>query len=111
MSATEVRSHIASGHAGALTNIPGVGKKTAERLVLELREKISKGSADSATASAPGPTPIGVRNETLLALTSLGYGRPVAEKAIRAALAEAPGQTLAVEELIRLALKHVNQTA
>jgi Holliday junction DNA helicase RuvA len=102
----DLRLRIGRGEVESLTAIPGVGRKTAERIVLELREKVVRSTGESAAASSPGPTPSDVRNEAFLALTSLGYSRPVAEKAIRAALAEAGGTSLSVEELIRFALKH-----
>ena len=102
----DLRTKIAGGEIASLTSIPGVGRKTAERLVLELRDKVRTTAGEHAAESAPGPTPVHVRNEAYLALTSLGYARPAAEKAIRGALAEATGRTLAVEELVRLALKH-----
>jgi len=111
MNAAEVKAHIASGQPSALTSIPGVGKKTAERLILELRDKISRGGIDAAAIAGPGPTTIDVRNETLLALTSLGYARPAAERAIRAALNDDTGRPLAVEELIRRALKHLRPSS
>jgi Holliday junction DNA helicase RuvA len=66
-----------------LTRIPGVGKKTAERIGLELKDRLP------AAATAPADAPPGgddVRADLLSALTNLGYNRPVAEKAIDAAL-------------------------
>jgi Holliday junction DNA helicase RuvA len=111
MTAADVKAFIAAGQAAPLTSIPGVGRKTAERLVLELREKLQKSGGDAGVASDPGPTPSAVRNETLLALTSLGYARPAAERAIRAALADDAGRAQTVEELIRRALKHLSASS
>jgi len=108
MSADEIRGHIVAGNVAALTAIPGVGRKTAERLVLELRDKIAKNGTPSAALATPGPTSISVRNETLLALTSLGYARPAAEKSIRAVLAESSTENWTVEGLSRAALKKMN---
>jgi Holliday junction DNA helicase RuvA len=101
-STDELKNHILRGNFSALMSIPGVGKKTAERLVLELRDKISgleevPGKEDPAAA---------VRSEALLALTSLGYSRASAEKAIRIAMSESDGTKVNVEELIKRALRH-----
>lgn len=102
----ELRSYIAQGNIGALTAIPGVGRKLAERLVVELRDKVTKFEASAASF---GPTTDGqarVRSETLLALTSLGYTRPLAEKALRNTLQELNGKDVSVEELIKMSLRH-----
>ncbi len=107
MSAEELRQHIAAGRTTPLTAIPNVGRKTAERIVLELREKVAKATGEHPFAGEPVATSTAVRSETLSALTSLGYGRPAAEKAIRAALHDAGTNALTVEELIKLALRHV----
>jgi len=107
MSTEELRQHIASGETAPLMSIPNVGRKTAERIVLELRDKLAKG-VESVQMAIASPTPAAVRNETLLALTSLGYARLSAEKAIRTALRESGAASLSVEELIKLALRHVS---
>lgn len=103
--ASELRNYIAQGNLGALTAIPGVGRKLAERLVVELRDKISKVES---TAAFLGPATEGqsrTRFEALLALTSLGFGRPLAEKALRSALQQLNGKDASVEELVKLALR------
>jgi Holliday junction DNA helicase RuvA len=110
ISTADLKSHILSGNSGALTSIPGVGRKIAERLVVELRDKISR--LDGASAPAGGsssPEGSRIRTEALLALTSLGYNRPAAEKAIRGALQESPDAESTVESLIRAALRHAPQ--
>jgi Holliday junction DNA helicase RuvA len=101
-----LKGHILSGNSMALTAIPGVGRKIAERLVVELRDRIAK--SDGATLSAGASTPNGsrVRAEALLALTSLGYNRPAAEKAIRGAVQESPDAESSVEALVKAALRH-----
>src|SRR3989339_1757113 len=74
ISVPELRQHIANGNISALTAIPGVGKKTAERLVIELRDKIGKiGRGDAGHISTEDGSEL--RQEALLALTSLGYNR------------------------------------
>ncbi|MBI4427725.1 MAG: Holliday junction branch migration protein RuvA [Ignavibacteriales bacterium] len=107
ISASDLRRHIVTGNSAALTAIPNVGKKTAERLVVELRDKIAK-SEFRESALPPGDKREGARTEALLALTSLGYNRQSADKAIRAALEESDGAGVSVEELIKKALRHVS---
>jgi len=106
ISAADLRRHIATGNSTALTAIPGIGKKTAERLVVELRDKIGKSSAGE-SALPSGDKREGTRVEALLALTSLGYNRQAAEKGIRAALEETDGAKVTLEELIKKALRHL----
>ncbi|MGH9579963.1 MAG: Holliday junction branch migration protein RuvA [Terriglobales bacterium] len=72
---------LRAGDLARLTRIPGIGKKTAERLVLELRDKLEAlaGAQPGAAASSP------LEEDVLSALTNLGYGRPAAERALAAA--------------------------
>lgn len=98
----EIRQAIASGNIKLLESIKGIGKKTAERLLVELREKVTK--------SQPVKTLDGVQGnrkeeEALLALTTLGIGRAMAEKAVQKALSL--NNSANVEELIKLALKNI----
>jgi holliday junction DNA helicase RuvA len=106
ISVSELRQHITGGNIAALTSIPGIGRKTAERLVVELRDKIGKTEAALGTAVVPGDKNAETRNEALLALLSLGYNRIAAEKAIRLALSDGDGSGLGVEDLIKKALKY-----
>lgn len=100
-----LKENIARGNAAALTRLPGIGKKIAERVALELREKI--GAVDSAmTASMAGRND--VREEALAALIALGYNRSGAEKALRSALKDGPETEANVETLIKAALKHIS---
>ncbi len=80
--ADELAQAIRGGDLGRLTAIPGVGKKTAERLVMELRDKLPAGAEPAATAAA-GPDA-----DVISALMNLGYARPAAEKTLTAALAQ-----------------------
>jgi holliday junction DNA helicase RuvA len=98
----ELRSNLLQGNLTALTAIPGVGKKLAERLVVELREKIAKQESDFSPARDAEPP---VKTEAILGLTSLGYHRLAAEKAVRQALAEMNGGTPTVEGLLKKALR------
>jgi Holliday junction DNA helicase RuvA len=104
ISVSDFRDHILTGNAAALTAVPGVGRKTADRLVVELREKLGK---ISDIARPPRDAGAQVRTEAALALVSLGYGRPAAEQAIAAAMRALEGTPPpTIEQLIKAALKH-----
>ena len=70
-----------------LTAIPGIGKKTSERIVLELKDRLPRVSA-TLPAGAAGATPL--RDDVLSALINLGYHRPLAEQAVETALKATP---------------------
>jgi len=69
-----------------LTAIPGVGKKTSERIVLELKDRLPRAQVAAAAAGAAATDVPAVRDDVLSALVNLGYHRPLAEKAVDAAL-------------------------
>jgi len=108
MNVDELKSHLIGGNVLALTTIPGVGKKTAERLILELRDKVGKAIADAEPISALGLASAAMRAEALQALTSLGYNLQIAEKSIRLVLKETEGSIISLEELVKRALRHTN---
>lgn len=85
-----LRQALADGDITALTRVPGIGKRGAERLVLELRDKIGQVSAGSGTAA---PTGGAVRGPVLEALIGLGFTAKAAEEAIDAVLAAEPEAT------------------
>ena len=93
LSGMETRDLLASvqrGDVARLTSIPGVGKKTAERIVLELKDKLAQLAppvAREAAVASPGDQ---VRGNLMSALQNLGYQRAHAEKAVEAVLASAP---------------------
>lgn len=108
LQATDLVAAIRSGDVARLTRIPGVGKKTAERMVLELKEKLENlGSPSGVKAVAAGPvsTFTAVEEDVLSALGNLGCARPAAE----AALAKAKQATEAreFEPLFRRSLELV----
>jgi Holliday junction DNA helicase RuvA len=96
---------IKGNDLGRLTSIPGVGKKTAERLVIELRDKMPTGVAEPSTA-ATGPD-ADVRADVLSALGNLGYQRAAAEKAADRALARSDKRDF--EILLRESLKELTR--
>lgn len=95
--AEDLRTALAAGDVARLCRIPGVGKKTAERLVVELRERSREAMPLDATAQ-PGAEP--VREEAVSALVNLGYRRAEAERVLAQVGAEVP-----LEEAIREALR------
>jgi Holliday junction DNA helicase RuvA len=82
--APELAGALRSGDVARLTRIPGVGKKTAERLVVELKDKVQDLSS-TAAPSAPGGS---TADDLVSALLHLGYSRPEAERAVERALRE-----------------------
>ena len=95
MSVSELYLAVASQDGARLTRIPGIGKKTAERLLLELRDKLATGDAAPMAGS-----PAAARGDALNALISLGYS----EKEAGVALAKVPAET-PVQDAIKQALK------
>jgi Holliday junction DNA helicase RuvA len=73
-----------------LTAIPGVGKKTSERIVLELKDRLPRASAAAIAAGGGAPESPALRDDVLSALMNLGYHRPLAEKAVDAAIKTTP---------------------
>ncbi|MDT4898148.1 MAG: holliday junction helicase RuvA [Acidobacteriota bacterium] len=110
MSADEIIASIRTNNLARLTSIPGVGRKTAERLVLDLRDKIAALSSPAleeefgAQTGATAPsTADAIRDDALSALQNLEYPRAAAEKAVTAAISE--GGDLSVELILRRALR------
>ena len=100
---------VLSNDIAALVAMPGIGKKTAERLVIELRDKIKDwetagGSAAVTGAKASSPNAASAAREAETALVSLGYKLPQAARAIAAVQKDRP-EIVSSEELIRFALK------
>ncbi|MFI5401957.1 MAG: Holliday junction branch migration protein RuvA [Planctomycetota bacterium] len=93
---TVLASHIARGEVALLVRAKGIGKKTAERILVELRDRLRKGEGPG------GPvTPVGVRGDAVLALCSLGLVRQEAEERVAAV----KGEDLPLEDVVRLALR------
>jgi Holliday junction DNA helicase RuvA len=111
MSADEMIASIRTNNLARLTLIPGVGRKTAERLVMELRDKVASLSSaeleeELGAATATGgslATEDSMRSDVLSALLNLGYQRSSAEKAVTSALDE--GGDISVESILRRSLR------
>ncbi len=102
----ELVSAIQRADVARLTTIPGVGKKTAERIVLELKDRLSQMAAvPVGAASAAAATGNRLRDDLLSALQNLGYHRPLAEKAVDATLAKSEDPTF--EQALRGALREL----
>ena len=101
----DLRDVILRNDLGQLQKLPGIGKKTAERIMMELRDKI--GGIQPAPGEAAGTTAtrFDARQEATAALTALGYTKQTAEKAIRQVIAAEPDTALSVDALIRKALR------
>lgn len=101
ISVDDLRFAISNGNVSRLIAIPGIGRKTAERVVLELRNKVdtikTEGSIKETSA----------KDEAIAALSTLGYQRQISEKIVRDLLIENSNYSL--EELIRKALAGLNK--
>jgi Holliday junction DNA helicase RuvA len=93
MAAAEMVGAIRGNDVARLTRIPGIGKKTAERMVLELRDKLPAAGAGEVAAV---PTRSAIEEDVLSALVNLGYQRPAAEKAVAAGTGNSKGESFEI---------------
>ena len=113
MNADEIVTAIRTNNYARLTSIPGVGRKTAERMVIELRDKMAALSSPAleqemaAGGATAAQSEDALREDTLAALLQLGFPRPAAEKAIGGAMQE--GGELSVETLLRRSLRQLSK--
>jgi len=115
MSADEMIASIRTNNLVRLVAIPGVGRKTAERLVVDLREKMAALSSPALeeefaaqAGGAPATTEDALRNDAISALANLGYQKAAAEKAVKTAIDE--GGELSVELILRRSLRSLAKT-
>jgi holliday junction DNA helicase RuvA len=105
MNPVAFRGAVASGNVKSLSQISGVGKKTAERIVVELRDKIGAAGAWEASSAARSLSASDQKiNDAVLALMALGFKQPEAHESVRAAQVML-GEQASVEALVRAALK------
>ncbi len=97
----DLKNAISNGNVSRLIAIPGIGRKTAERVVLELRNKVDTIRDEGTTKETS------VKDEAISALSTLGYQKQISEKVVRDLLVENPNHSL--EELIRKALAELNK--
>ncbi|MBL7863475.1 MAG: Holliday junction branch migration protein RuvA [Cyclobacteriaceae bacterium] len=100
----ELRAAILRDDAATLQAVKGIGGKTAQRLILELKDKLRKSPGD-AQSTLPGATSNTNRQEALTALMTLGISRSAAENSIDAVLRKS-GNTISLEDLVKQALKN-----
>ncbi len=100
LSTDEIQQAILSGNSGLIQSIKGIGAKTAQRVILDLKDKISKTFVFDEISHVESNT---IKNESLSALEVLGFNKKFSEKVVDKILLE--NSSLNVEELIKLALK------
>jgi Holliday junction DNA helicase RuvA len=107
LSVAELAIAIRSGDARRLSSVPGIGQKTAARLILELQSKITSIVPDSAVEGAAAPST--VADDALSALVNLGYQAPVAKDLLKQIERSRPGEDLTVEDFLREALRRLSK--
>jgi Holliday junction DNA helicase RuvA len=100
----ETRNAIIGEDLNKIKGIKGIGSKTAQRIILELKDKVTKGGGNESTALFPTASNPAV-DEATTALVMLGFTKPNVNKAVSAVLKESPSASL--EEIIKLALKRL----
>ena len=108
MTVSELCSAISRGDERLIKGIKGIGKMTAQRIIVDLRDKIvALGIADEIPAGGTVQAPVdsGVRDEAVAALTMLGFAPAPTQKVVVAIMAEQPG--LPVEQVVKMALKQI----
>lgn len=106
MSVTNFKAAVVNSDIASLSKISGLGKKTAERIVLELKDKLGVAAAWEAASAMHAPTPEQEQaNEAVLALITLGYKQIDAHKTVREL--QEKGEAKPAEELVKLALKRM----
>ena len=98
----ELKHAIISGDVSRIVSVPGIGRKTAERLMLELKSKVA-----SVVMEGEEVMPFSTKNEAIAALTTLGYNSKQAEKSVRDILSSDPNALL--EDLIKKALSNLSR--
>ena len=106
MSVSHFKTAVVNSDVASLSKISGLGKKTAERIVLELKDKLGVAAAWEVSSGTHAPTPEQEQaNEAVLALIALGYKQVEAHKAVREI--QQKGRAESAEELVRLTLKRL----
>lgn len=101
MTADEVKEAVVMGDVNRFKAVKGIGLKTAQRIIVDLKDKIGKGGEEFSSAGAQAAS--AVREEAMGALSMLGFAKPAVEKTLDKLLKENPDYSL--EELIKRALK------
>ncbi len=102
----DLKQYIVEENLTALASLPGIGKKTAQRLVVDLKEKLASQSTETWHEAGLPKTAGSIAEESLMALVSLGYPRNIAMKAVQTIVKQAT-EPLSVEEVIKQSLKEL----
>lgn len=105
ISCQELTNAILTGDVNKIKGVKGIGLKTAQRVIIDLKERVGKGDAKSALSLAEFGAASQIKEEALAALVMLGFSKAASEKAIDSILKEKPGST--IEELIKHSLKRL----
>jgi len=100
----EIIKAIVQGNTRQLESVKGIGKKTAERLIVELRDKLGKIAFENTAPGTTGTVP--VEKDAVNALTGLGIGKSMAEAAVKK-VSESAKEILSLEDIIKQALKNL----
>ncbi len=104
----ELRNYVLSNNLHALQKLPGIGKKTAERLLVEMRDRAAKIESDEEKPEIGSNQSI-LKQDAVLALTALGFSRQTAEKAVKRVVTESGAAQISADTLIKRALKYAAQ--
>ena len=99
----DLKDALRNANISRLVSIPGIGRKTAERMMIELRDKVE---SVSETGEGVSSSVSNVRGDAIAALVNLGYNQKVAERIVRAVVDRAPN--ISIEDLIKEALTNLN---
>lgn len=105
LSCQELTNAILTGDVNKIKGVKGIGLKTAQRVIIDLKERVGKGDNKSALSLAEFGAASQIKEEALAALVMLGFSKAASEKAIDSILKEKPGST--IEELIKHSLKRL----
>ena len=105
LNADEIREAILGEDVNRIKSIKGIGLKTAQRIILELKDKIVKGEGSESNALFSGSAVSAATEEAVTALVLLGFAKPAAGKVVGALLKENPNYS--IEQLIKLALQRL----
>ncbi len=105
MNSSEIKTAIISGDVNRIKSIKGIGIKTAQRVIIDLKDKIAKGGEDTTAALFAQESSSAILEEALAALVMLGFAKAAADKAVKAVYKENPNYTL--EQLIKFSLKRL----
>lgn len=104
MGVEEVSQAIVGNNVAVLQSVKGIGAKSAQRIVLDLKDKLEKEGVSAMENLAPADNTM--RQEALSALVMLGYNKASAQKTLNQVLKNNPGASLSIEQLIKEALKY-----